>query len=95
MADLDGLGKRLKQLREQKDMSMDMVVYAIKDRYNVEISKGHISRWENGKNYPSLHLAAYLCAFYDVSLDYLIGNTDVKTPTRILTKERRQQDGKS
>lgn len=95
MADLDGLGKRLKQLREQKDMSMDMVVYAIKDRYNIEISKGHISRWENGKNYPSLHLAAYLCAFYDVSLDYLIGNTDVKTPTRILTKERRQQDGKS
>lgn len=95
MADLDGLGKRLKQLREQKDMSMDMVVYAIKDRYNVEISKGHISRWENGKNYPSLHLAAYLCAFYDVSLDYLIGNTDVKTPTRILTKERKQQDGKS
>lgn len=95
MADLDGLGKRLKQLREQKDMSMDMVVYAMKDRYNIEISKGHISRWENGKNYPSLHLAAYLCAFYDVSLDYLIGNTDVKTPTRILTKERRQNDGKS
>ena len=95
MADLEGLGKRLKQLREQKDMSMDMVVYAMKDRYDIEISKGHISRWENGKNYPSLHLAAYLSAFYDVSLDYLIGNTDVKTPTKILTKERRKQDGKS
>lgn len=97
MADLDGIGKRLKELREQKELSMDMVVTDMNNRFNIEISKGHLSRWENGKNYPSLALAAYICAFYDVSLDYLIGNTDVKTPTRLLTRKNRKddKDGKS
>lgn len=95
MSDLEDLGKRLKELREQKEMTMDMVVEDMKHKYNIEISKGHLSRWENGKNYPSLHLAAYLCAFYDVSLDYLIGNTDVKTPTRLLVRKNRRDNGKS
>lgn len=95
MSDLEDLGKRLKELREQKEMTMDMVVEDMKHKYNIEISKGHLSRWENGKNYPSLHLAAYLCAFYDVSLDYLIGNTDVKTPTRLLVRKNRREHGKS
>ena len=95
MSDLEDLGKRLKELREQKEMTMEMVVEDMKHKYNIEISKGHLSRWENGKNYPSLHLAAYLCAFYDVSLDYLIGNTDVKTPTRLLVRKNRREHGKS
>lgn len=90
MSDLDGIGKRLKELRQQRELSMDMVVEDMNRKFNIEISKGHLSRWENGKNYPSLHLAAYICAFYDVSLDYLIGNTDVKTPTRLLTKKNKK-----
>lgn len=94
MSDLDGIGKRLKELRQQRELSMDMVVEDMNRKFNIEISKGHLSRWENGKNYPSLHLAAYICAFYDVSLDYLIGNTDVKTPTRLLTKKAKNKDDK-
>lgn len=90
MSDLDGIGKRLKELRQQRELSMDMVVEDMNRKFNIEISKGHLSRWENGKNYPSLHLAAYICAFYDVSLDYLIGNTDVKTPTRLLAKKNKK-----
>lgn len=97
MADLDSLGKRLKELREQREMTMDMVVEDMNYKFNIEISKGHLSRWENGKNLPSLTLAAYLCKYYDISLDYLIGLTDVKTPSRLLAKKPKKEDknGKS
>ena len=61
---VEGLGSRLKELRTERDMSLDMVVYDINQRYDIEITKGHLSRWENSKNTPSLRLAKYLCLYY-------------------------------
>lgn len=84
MNQLEGLGKRLKDLRAQRDLTMDMVVYDVAHTYNIEFSKGNLSKWENGINYPSLMYAAYLAKYYNVSLDYLIGNTDVKAPVELL-----------
>lgn len=88
MEKIDGFGKRLKELREARDLTMDMVVYDMKKTYNIEITKGNLSRWENGKNLPTLIYAAYLARYYKVSLDYLIGNTDVKTPTELLARKK-------
>ena len=87
MDTIEGLGSRLKELRTERDMSLDMVVYDINQRYNIEISKGNLSRWENGKNTPSLPMAKHLCLYYNVSLDYLLGLTKIKAPVRVLTKE--------
>ena len=87
MDTVEGLGSRLKELRTERDMSLDMVVYDINQRYTVEISKGNLSRWENDKNTPSLRMAKYLCLYYNVSLDYLLGLTKIKAPVRVLTKE--------
>lgn len=66
---------------------MDMVVYDVSNTYHIEFTKGNLSRWENGINYPSLIYAAYLAKYYNVSLDYLIGNTDVKAPVELLTRK--------
>lgn len=85
MDDLKNLGERLKELRQQRQLTMDMVVYDVSNTYHIEFTKGNLSRWENGINYPSLVYAAYLAKYYNVSLDYLIGNTDVKTPVELLT----------
>lgn len=87
METIEGLGERLKELRKERDMTLDMVVYDINHRYDIELSKGHLSKWENGVNTPSLSMARRLCMYYNVSLDYLIGNTKTKTPVRVLTKE--------
>lgn len=87
MDTIEGLGNRLKELRTERDMSLDMVVYDINQRYNIELSKGNLSRWENDKNTPSLRMAKYLCLYYNVSLDYLLGLTKIKAPVRVLTKE--------
>lgn len=92
MENLDDFGKRLRALREERDLSLDMVVYDIDQKYTIELTKGHLSRWENGKNLPSVRYAAYLAKYYNVSLDYLIGLTDVKTPTNLLT--RKKEDNK-
>ena len=86
------LGERLKALRQERDMTMDMVVYDMGKKYNIEITRGHLSKWENGKNDPSLRLAAYLALYYNVSLDYLMGLTDSKAPADLLA--RRGENGK-
>lgn len=80
--------KRIKQLRQERELSLDMVVYDINNKYHIEITKSHLSRWENNKNTPSVRYAYYLAQYYNVSLDYLIGLTDVKTPSRFLAREK-------
>lgn len=84
---IEGLGKRLKELRIERDMSLDMVAYDINQRYNLDLTKGHLSKWENEKNTPNLKFAKYLCLYYNVSLDYLLGLTNIKAPVRVITKE--------
>ena len=87
MDTVEGLGKRLKELRTERDMSLDMVVYDINHKYHIELSKAHLSKWENEVNTPSLRYAKYLCLYYNISLDYLLGLTKTKAPVRVLTKE--------
>lgn len=77
------IGQRLKQLRTDKDLSLDMLVADMNRRYpEININKSMLSRWENGINDPSLEYAKVLCTYFDVSLDYLIGLTDSKVPSR-------------
>jgi transcriptional regulator with XRE-family HTH domain len=94
MEELKEVGKRLKELRQQRELTMDMVVYDVAHTYNIEFTKGNLSRWENGINCPSLIYAAYLAKYFNVSLDYLIGNTDVKTPVELLVhKKGKEKNG--
>ena len=54
------------------------------------INKSMLSRWENGINDPSLEYAKNIAAYFDVSLDYLIGLTDVRTPARFRSKKEKE-----
>ncbi len=85
------LKDRLKLLRNEKGLSMDMLVWDMNTRYELELNKGLVSRWENGINEPSLRYATYLAQYFDVSLDYLTGLTDCKTPSRLLAYASRRQ----
>jgi len=81
-----GIGERIKELRLERDLSMDMLVTDINIRYSPSrpINKSMVSRWEKGENEPTLENAKYLSMYFDVSIDYLIGLTDIKTPSRLL-----------
>lgn len=84
---IEGLGERLKELRTEKDLSLDLVVYDMNRRYEINIAKSNLSRWENNVTAPSLRFAVYLCMYYGVSLDYLLGLTDCKTPADLLARK--------
>lgn len=86
-----GIGIRIRELREAKDISMDLMIYDITHRFDVTLDKSMVSRWENGKNEPSLERAKALAEYFDVSLDYLIGLTDNKTPARLWAYQKALQ----
>ena len=71
-----GYYPRLRDLREDKDLSIrklaDMLYMQKTTYYN----------YETGKRELPFELAVTLAKFYDVSLDYIAGITNDKTPAR-------------
>ena len=81
------IGNRLKMLRKERELTLEMLAEDLNSKFpELEFNKSMLSRWENGRNEPSLENAKYLSMYFNVSLDYLIGLTDVKTPSRLLAK---------
>ena len=62
---------RLKQLRQQDNISMQVLATSLGLK-----SKAAISQFENCVNLPSLDTLIALADFFDVSLDYLVGRSD-------------------
>ncbi|MCL2370385.1 MAG: helix-turn-helix domain-containing protein [Firmicutes bacterium] len=62
--------ERLKELRNDKNMSMVQLAQAI------GVTHAAISRWESGLQDPALSYTIQLAKFFDVTLDYLAGLTE-------------------
>lgn len=61
---------RLKELREEQNLSQDDVAKAI------NTSQRNIGRWENGSNEPTANFVIRLANFFECSIDYLLGRSD-------------------
>ena len=80
---------RLKTLRMEHDMTIDMLVSDLNRSFpESNVNKSMVSRWESGINSPSLENAKNVSVYFNVSLDYLIGLTDTRTPSRLLALKR-------
>ena len=78
---MNDVGNRIKELRTEKKMTIDMIVADMNKRYPaLKLNKSMLSRWENNINEPSLGNSKYLALYFDVSLDYLAGLTDIRKP---------------
>lgn len=62
--------KRLKELREEKGITQVDLAKALKT------SQGLISQYESGAKHPGLEVIKRIAKFFNVSTDYLIGDTD-------------------
>ena len=61
---------RLYELRTEKKLSQrDMAKI-------LNISQGTFNNWENAKTEPSIEQLKTLSRFFEVSIDYLVGNSD-------------------
>ena len=88
-------GKRLKELREQKDLTMEMLALDMNLRYGLKLNKGTISRWESGTTDPGISYVVKVADYFNVSVDYCVGLTDVSAPTRLLAYARKIAESKS
>ena len=66
--------RRLKDLREDNDLSQEKVAKLLK------ITRPQYSLYETGKRDIPVDLLKILAEFYNTSIDYLLDQTDVKEP---------------
>lgn len=66
------LGSRIRELRKSKQMTQEELGKVLK------VSKVSISGYENGTREPDTQGLSTLANFFDVSTDYLLGNTNNK-----------------
>ena len=65
-------GQRLKSLRLERDLKQSELAKII------EVSSSTIGMYEQGRRYADLETLKKIADFFDVSVDYLIGRTDIK-----------------
>jgi len=66
--------KRLKQLRKESNKTQEEVANQIK------ITRATLSRYETGEFEPPITTVMDLANFFNVSLDWLAGNSEIKDP---------------
>lgn len=84
--------ERLKELRIQRDLTIDMLVQDMNQRYELKLNKGTVSRWENGLTDPAISNVAHLAEYFNVSVDYMVGLTNVSTPVRLLAYAKKLKE---
>ncbi len=65
---------RLKSLRTERNLTINNIAEI------TGVSKVSAWQWENGFNFPKESTLEKIADYFDVSLDYLMGRTDIKKP---------------
>ena len=73
-------GDKLKDLRIKSNLSMDSLIEKLNKKYDLNITKSMMSRWENNLSEPSNKFVAAYAKFFNIDLNYLVGLTDIKSP---------------
>lgn len=63
--------KRLRELRESKGLSQQ----ALADFFHV--TQQSVYKYEHGLAFPDIEIISQMADFFDTSIDYLVGSTDV------------------
>jgi transcriptional regulator with XRE-family HTH domain len=63
---------RLRALRKEKNMTQEELAKLINS------TKANISKYETGKVEPNIETIRFFAEFFDVSIDYLLGESNVR-----------------
>ena len=84
-------GDRFKQLRSEKGLKQQELVDEFNKIYHYSFTRAAISQYENNKRIPEIDALRSFAEYFNVSLDYLMGITDIKN-TSSTTKEKNNND---
>ena len=73
-------GKRLTEVRKEKKLSQDDLAKKL------DVHGAVIGRYERDEVNPSIEMATQIAKALKISLDYLVGNTDLKLDTGIIKR---------
>lgn len=76
-----GIGKGLKNLRKNNNMTMEQLANDLNNKYPnlMKLTKGKISKWENEKEEPRLSTAKILAEYFDVKINDLYDDSNPNT----------------
>ncbi|WP_408955790.1 helix-turn-helix domain-containing protein [Natroniella sp. ANB-PHB2] len=72
------IGKRIKKLRTESDLLQKELAR------DLNLTQQTISLYESGKRQPDYETIEKIADYFKVSVDYLLGRTDIKRPTENL-----------
>lgn len=67
-------GNRIAELRKQRGIPQ----YALAEKIN--ISRGSLSHYENNRRKPDYETIVQICRYFNVSIDYILGNAEKELP---------------
>lgn len=82
----NSLGKRIKFLREEKELSQ------LEFSKILNISNSTLSQYEAGNRMPGDEIKKKIAEYFNVSLDYLMGASNIRNPYQINTKSNDNEE---
>ena len=74
----------IKQLTNLKTLRKSKKITQLKLSMDLGVSQELISRYEKGSSFPQPQMLITLANYFNCSVDYLLGLTDITTPTKYL-----------
>lgn len=75
------MANRIRQLREEYRMTQ------VRLSIELEVSQETVSAYEKEKHYPSFSQLCRMSELFHVSIDYLMGLSDIRAPVKIMEDE--------
>lgn len=69
---------RFRQLRRERDLSQEELANDFNEKFHYNFGKSSISMYENGKRMPEVNALEDFATYFDVSIDFLLGRTDIR-----------------
>lgn len=80
-------GERIKELREEKGLTKALL------SHQIHVSRSSMSEYEKGVTQPSMSVLLQMADFFDVSLDYLMGRTTIRSTFQKLESQLETRSG--
>lgn len=81
---MPSFGERFKELRKELDFTQQELADKMNAKYNLIFGKSAISQYENDKRTPEITALEKFAGFFNVSIDYLLGKSNIKNPDEII-----------